>query len=330
MGWRFEFTAEDISQIRFVFSPMWECVMSLRVLQDPALAALHLPWVKETRNLLEGHKPRLNLETAFALIKVPKYMPDFLTPPPSTPFPNFKAELEQLSCASSQTIKSEISKTYPETALRPRVIQTFLDEPQIQLQRLTETLEHYWQLCLEPHWSRIRLMLEQDVIARARNLALGGAEGLFSELHPSVQFEDNVLLKKIPETHMKIMPSGRGLLLVPSMFCWSKVMTLDNPNVQPMLIYPALGVANLWYQPPKPNHALEKLLGSSCARVLTALKTPSTTLELAKRFQLAAGGISLQLSKLKDAGLIQAQRNGREVFYRLSSNGEAFLELLEP
>jgi DNA-binding transcriptional ArsR family regulator len=329
MSWRLEFTAEDISQIRFVFSPLWECVMSLRVLQDPALAALHLPWVRETRNLLELHKPKLNLETLFALVKVPKYMPDFLTPPPITPFPDFESELEQMRQTPIKTVKTEIARTF-QGMTRPRIIQDFLLAPETNLIDLAQTLQAYWTLCLAPHWTKIRMMLELDVITRARKLVLGGAEELFSDLHGSVTFKNNTLTKEILDTEMKTIPSGRGLVLVPSMFCWSRVMTLEDPNVQPMLVYPALGVANLWFEIPKPTNALEKLLGASCARVLTALKAPNTTLSLAKQFKLAAGGISLQLAKLRDAGLIESERQGREVYYRLSSNGEAFLALLEP
>lgn len=72
------------------------------------------------------------------------------------------------------------------------------------------------------------------------------------------------------------------------------------------------------------------LLGASCARVLVAVKTQSTTLELARRFGLAAGGVSVQLSKLKKAGMVDTRRAGREVYYRLSSRGRALLALFEP
>jgi hypothetical protein len=42
---------EDLSRVRFAFSPLWETVASFRVLLDPGRHALHLPWVEQ----LEPH-----------------------------------------------------------------------------------------------------------------------------------------------------------------------------------------------------------------------------------------------------------------------------------
>lgn len=37
---------EDLSRVRFAFSPLLETVMSFRVLLDPGRHALHLPWAE--------------------------------------------------------------------------------------------------------------------------------------------------------------------------------------------------------------------------------------------------------------------------------------------
>jgi len=45
-------SAEDLSEFRFAFSPMWETIASLRVLRDPSRYAFHLPWISEHRSVL--------------------------------------------------------------------------------------------------------------------------------------------------------------------------------------------------------------------------------------------------------------------------------------
>lgn len=42
---------EDLADTRFALSPLGETVFSLRVLRDPGLSALHLPW---RRSVLGG------------------------------------------------------------------------------------------------------------------------------------------------------------------------------------------------------------------------------------------------------------------------------------
>ena len=68
---------------------MWELVGSIRALQDPSTAALHLPWVVELRRRL----PELDLAELVALAPARGYVPDFLSPPPTTPLATFEDEI---------------------------------------------------------------------------------------------------------------------------------------------------------------------------------------------------------------------------------------------
>ena len=88
---RVHFTPEDLAEIRFAFSPTWELVMSaMKALKNPAKHALHLPWVQEARTAIDGR----DLGILFALTSGTHYVPDFVTPPPTTPFPELEEELE--------------------------------------------------------------------------------------------------------------------------------------------------------------------------------------------------------------------------------------------
>jgi DNA-binding transcriptional ArsR family regulator len=346
---RFHLSPLDLTRTRFAFSPLWEVVRSYYVLQNADRAAIHIPWLREAKPFLET----LDLSPLAALVKSKhNYVPDFLTPPPNTAFPSFEEEIATLLSSSNEIVRKEVRKTWQDEV--PDIAQPYLDNPRKALESLAELLQVYWHETLEHHWPRLRLILENDVSSRARNLALGGAEALFADLNPVVHYRSEKLevhggcgneyeiqaknsrtaksileIRKHPEEILNIQPKGRGLLLVPSVFVWPKVMTIIDPPWQPTLIYSPRGAANAWLTEAPTSEALELLLGQSCALILLSLTAPATTLELSRKLNLAAGGVSHHLSKLSEAGLITAQRQGREVYYHLTNTGEGLLELFE-
>jgi DNA-binding transcriptional ArsR family regulator len=330
MAQTFHFTHTDLGKIRFAFSPLWECVSSLRVLRDPGLGAMHLPWIKEARR----SSKHLDLEPLLSLVRDPKegnnYIPDFLTPPPNTPFPDLHSELETMRQTPHQIVRKDIRFNYQDLPEIPQPAKLFLTKPQQALDDLAEQLQNYWTATLESHWVRLRLLLESDVMLRARQLALGGAAPLFAELHPSLSFvatPDGGQLVQQKSFDHEIHLSERGLVLVPSAFLSNKVMSMHFEPWQPTLIYPARGSANLWSSPLEPSAALEALLGNGCAKVLEALTVPTGTLELAKRLRVAPSNVSHHVKRLVQAGLLESHRQGRVVFYRHSSRAETLLGL---
>lgn len=347
---RFHLSPRDLSRTRFAFSALWEVVCSYRVVQNADKAAIHLPWLREAKPVLA----KLDLTPLAALVKPHGYIPDFLTPPPTTPFPKFEDELEALLSISDDIVRRDLKDTWGKEL--PSIAKPYVESPRAALENLCELLTEYWQGTLEHHWPRLRLLLENDVAARARQLALGGAEALFADLNNTVHYQspDEVLevrggcgsefdvqtrsarfekgileIRKHPERVFEVDPKGRGLLLVPSVFVWPKVMTMIEPPWQPTLIYTARGAANAWLTEAASNDALELLLGQSSAQILLSLTAPATTLELSRKLKLAAGGVSHHLSKLSEAGLVTAQRQGREVYYHLTNTGEELINLFE-
>ena len=321
-------SALDLTKTRFAYSPLWETVMGYRVMTDPSRFAIHLPWVCEAQHSTMG----LDLELLRAVVRPHGYIPDFVTPPPVTALPEFEDEVKTLLVTPIQTVRNEISKLLEANPVLSDELEVFQVDPQGALQRLADQLRAYWSHALEPHWPRLRAMLENDILLRARNLALGGAEALFRNLNPLLRFENGVLsldqsLCSCDDGDVQL--GGRGLLLMPSAFVWPRLSTILDAPWQPTLAYTPRGVANLWMMDPPPvAHALELLLGQGRASVLLSLEPPSSTLEIAQRLGLVASGVSEHLSVLRLAGLIESQRRGRFVYYRLSQTGVALLGLL--
>ena len=319
----------DLTKTRFAYSPLWETVMGYRVMLDSSRFAIHLPWVCEAQESTRD----LDLRLLSALVQPRGYIPDFITPPPLTALPEFEGEISMLLATPPQTVQRETLKLLEGRPDLRDQLEVFKCDPRGALLGVADELRIYWSSVLEPHWPRLRAMLENDILLRARNLALGGAEALFKDLNPLLRFSDGVLsldqsLCSGDDGDLQL--GGRGLLLMPSAFVWPKLSTILEGTWQPTLAYTPRGVANLWINdPPALAHSLELLLGQGRAQVLLSLEPPSSTLEIARRLGLAASGVSEHLSVLRSAGLTESQRRGRFVYYRLSQTGVALLELLD-
>jgi DNA-binding transcriptional ArsR family regulator len=191
------------------------------------------------------------------------------------------------------------------------------------LRRIVDALDAYWQVCLRPSWPRMRAVLEADIVYRSRRLALGGARALFADLDRRVRWDDGVLyVDRMHDEHRVIDIDGRGLPLVPSLFCRGAV-TYISGDEPPLVTYPARGRATVWEAVPVvAGAALVELLGAARARLLTLLDRPATTTELAHRMAVSPSAVSQHLRVLRGAGLLSRARSGRSVLYLRSELGD--------
>ena len=329
---RIRLTSEDLSRVRFAFSPLQEAVMSIRALSDPGRHVVHLPWVEKTQKTLEGLDAEEDLSFVLAIACGDGYVPDFLTPAPTTPLPTFEAEIARLSGTQPRTVEEEVGLLVGNGAsLDPdqaHVVDRYLADPEGSLKRLIKALVLYHEVAIAPYWARMRALLEGDVLRRAQALAFGGPEALFADLHRSVRYRDGLVEVDKDCLQGEVRPSGRGLMLVPSVFAWPRLYMIVEPPWQPTLVYPPRGAAKLWLpSPERAGDALAAVLGLGRASVLKSLLVPRTTTEIARQTGTSPGTVSEHLSRLRRAGLVEPHRRGRGVFYRLSYEGEAVLEL---
>lgn len=321
-----EFGADDLARVRFALSPLVELIGSLRLLRDPALAAMHLPWVREALPMARG----MDLTDAFALTPMPSavpeyFMPDFLTPPPTTPVATLTEELERLVATPDEQVRAEIRRVAGAAELS-RPLRALAEDPRGGLQRLAGTLARYWAAVLSPNWPRLQQVLDADLGHRARRLTAGGAESLFADLHPAIHWSERRLAIDLLSADVVDL-AGRGLVLVPSVFFWQRPMAVVEPPWQPTLAYPARGIGLLWASPESSSaDALAGVLGRTRTDLLALLAVPRTTTELAAWLGLAPGGVSTHLTALRRAGLVASQREGRRVLYLRSELGRQLLE----
>jgi DNA-binding transcriptional ArsR family regulator len=321
---RIRTSAEDLMQTRFAFSPLWEVVASCRALVDPARHAIHLPWMARAREELRG----LDLGPLWVLVQPEGYIPDFLTPPPTTPFPDFSAEIEEVRRTPPQRVRVEVGRLIDQSGPdRARELGAYLADPGGSVGRLTQTLLGYHERVLAPYWPRLNTLLEGDVLRRARTLAFEGPEALFAGLHRAVRYRRGAI-EVDKRWEQEVDPEGRGVLLIPVAFAWPDLYVISDAPWQPTLVYSPRGVATLWQSSRPPTQdALNAALGRGRASVLKSLSAPSTTTELARALSASPATVSQHLARLRRAGLVEAHRRGRRVYYHLSANGVSLLEL---
>lgn len=352
----FELGVEDLAHTRFALSPLGETVLSLRVLRDPGLSALHLPWRRSVLDQfdrlgglggldrpggLDGLDrpggPDADRRLLMSLVADRLTLPDFLTPRPTGFEPTFEEELAVVRRTPPGLVRRDLLAAHAPDPL-PEPLHAAAapeDAPVSALRdRICALLHRYWELAVQPAWTRIRLVAEADMTYRARQLARGGARLLFADMHPQLRWEDDGtrgvlhIDRTIGGYHAKAC--GRGLLLVPSVFAHKPAPPV-GPEEPPSLLYPSRGVATLWGPAPAPDPdgratagppPLDALLGAPRARLLGLLAEPLATIELARLLRVTPSAVSQHLRVLYAAGLVARARQGRQVLYRRSPLGD--------
>ncbi|MEU1943092.1 helix-turn-helix domain-containing protein [Streptomyces sp. NPDC020125] len=317
----FVLDVEDLADTRFAVSPLNETVFSLRVLHDPGLSAVHLPWRRSVLGGLGG----LDTELLMSLVARRRTLPDFLTPRPASFAPAFEDELAVVRRTPPGLVRRDLMATHAPDPLPPalRDVTAADDAPVAALRdTICALLRQYWEIAIKPRWPQMRLVVEADMTYRARQLAMGGARLLFADMHPNLRWHNGVLcIAKMISRH-QVAASGRGLLLLPSVFAHKPAPPV-SPEEPPSLVHPSRGVATLWASAPTDGApALVSLIGAPRARLLGLLDEPLPTVELARRLRVTPSAVSQHLRVLHATGLVTRARHGRQVLYRRSTLGD--------
>ncbi|MHB9758765.1 ArsR/SmtB family transcription factor [Streptomyces sp. BYX5S] len=318
------FGREDLLRCRFAISPLWETQEAIRTLKRPDRHGYHLPWLRRVRAAAEG----LDLAPVWLLMPQRGHTPDFLGPPPIGPAATFDEEIAALRATAPDEALRGITQSLACTpgAARSPLGRALAAEPARAVRELADLLELAWQALVEPEWPRLRALLEADVAHHSRRLAEVGLEGLLKELHPRVDWEPGTLTLTARASEHRRDLDGRGLVLLPSVFCWPDVVSGFEPPWQPTVAYPARGVGALWSAPAaRTPDALANLLGRGRADVLDALAEPASTSALAHRLGRAPSSVSAHLSALRGAGLLTSRRHGHQVLYERTPLGSALV-----
>lgn len=316
----------DLASASFACSPLQEAALSLRMWTHPGWYAEQIAWFAGMRAEFDALAGR---ELLLSLVASNKWLPDLLTPRPTTTWPAFEDELALVRATPPELVRPDLERTFlPHDRVVPAPLLDGLADPVALLDRIATALTEYWDRCLAPEWwPRARSVLQADLVYRARIMAEGGADALFTDLANRLRWRDGVLTirwdRRPPVDPNQVEVDGRGLVLIPTCFAHGAITALD-PGPAPVIMYPARGLAtmteNRQASPAFP--ALRRLLGEPRARLLVLLDEPASTTELAHRLGVTPGAISHHLRVLHEARLVTRARHGRMVLYTRSPLGD--------
>ncbi|WP_339152952.1 helix-turn-helix domain-containing protein [Streptomyces sp. F41] len=383
---RIHFTAQDLAYVRLARSPdpLWEIVCSLCRLQTDEGPIAFGPWRRAVAAQLrapggngEGTGGRRAVALALrSLVPCGPYIPDFLTPAVdggtidlrqgvdrvlSTPRSRLRRELTLLTesaRAGARGPGAAVPGAPPPRSLRPFAGEQLARGDAGALRALGGLLTAYDAGFVAPYRPWIDAAVASDVAWRSRELAAGGVRALLETFRPMARWSPPVLEVAYP-VERDLHLAGRGLLLVPSYFCWRRPITLFDAALLPVLVYPVekpveksvelalagagggpdpkadVGVGpeggfgvGLPTGPVASGASLARLLGPTRAALLyeVASRDCATTSELALAVGCSLPNISQQLAILREAGLTACRKEGRCVLHLPTPLGQRLLE----
>jgi DNA-binding transcriptional ArsR family regulator len=203
---------------------------------------------------------------------------------------------------------------------KPAAADTLARGEAAALKRLGSQLLTYHEAFIGPVWHRIETTVAADVAWRSRALATGGLRMLLETFRPMITWRAPVMEVDYP-VDRDLRLEGRGLLLVPSYFCWRRPIALVDETLPPVLVYPVdkTVVPDTPVTPAK----LVKLLGPTRAGLLyeTAARSSVSTSTLAGTVLVSLPSVSQQLTVLREAGLVTSHRDGKYVLHSVTPLG---------
>lgn len=309
-------TEQDVGEVRFGISPLCEMGLSLRILKDPARFPLQLPWLRRT----ESARSNLDTDVLLALINTRLCTPDVLNPRPGSPLTRIADELDRLRATDPTVFIGQIENMHGEV---PRALK---GDQKAALARTVDTLENYWESCFQPHWLRMRTLLEADIAYRGRQIAQVGLTSMINTIDTKVSIANAVISVHLQHQLAASEPvGGRGITFVPTIFT-NDASAPSDPGGPPMILYAARGQGTMWEVATSATDAgAIKLLGRTRASLLSVLSEPSSSTELGIRLGVTTSAVNQHLRALHAGRLVASTRHGRAVLYMRSELGTALL-----
>ncbi|GHH77058.1 hypothetical protein GCM10017772_37080 [Promicromonospora soli] len=195
------------------------------------------------------------------------------------------------------------------------------------LNRLGVAMRRYHQAVVAPYVGQAAAVAGQWVTGLANDALAHGVGAVQSTLGPTTRWRAPVLEVDYP-VRRDVHLDGRGLSLVPTFFGVKHPITLADPQLQPVLVYPVS--REPFWRPLLTTDgqadALSELLGETRATVLRLIDTELTTTTLAALAMTSPSTVSRHTAILRRAGLITTRRSGTGVLHRRTALGASLVQ----
>lgn len=305
--------ADDLTRLRFAYSPLAEAIGSLNVLHSGQVHPWHRCWAEDTRQRLRGQDTTL-LQAIAPQGKITPTPPLDLAAAASV-----QHQLQLIACWPPGQLRAELEGAWHGRPMVTAARDVIADGP-AGARRVAAALAAYWDIAIAPHWDRMRAALEADIAYRARHAALGGIIAMINDLHPQLRLDQSTihLAKTFSTCNGTLKTSGKGVLLMPSIFSGPDI-TLDPAALgMPSIAYSPRGLGAIWHTSTGTagRDPVSALMGKGRTAILRSTGLPKTTTDLARELHLSGATISVHLTTLKRCGMVTSWRSGQRVFYQ--------------
>jgi DNA-binding transcriptional ArsR family regulator len=327
---RIHFTATDLARTRVAptLGPLAETLLATRLLQHDDSDPFH-GWRQQARR----HTP-LHTSPLGWLYGGNGYLPDLFTIVGRVD--SLDKGLDALLAAPASLLRGELDILADQRPL-PAAAQVLATGDRAARIELIAAIRQVHDAAIGPRWGRLRAYLDATDAGYGRLLASGGVERLLAGIHPLARWQPPVLEIGSPHRSRDVSLRGRGLVLIPSVFCWPAPMaffSLADQAAPFLLLVPAVrdlaDFAAALTAGERQARALVALLGRTRAAVLEAVADGCTTSELARRVGVSLAAASQHAQVLRDSGLLVTRRAGKSVHHNLTGLGVALLNAASP
>jgi DNA-binding transcriptional ArsR family regulator len=308
-----QLAADDLTRLRFAYSPLAEAVGSLNVLHSGHVKPWHRRWADDARQRLRG------LDTTLLQAIAP---PGTIIPTPPLDLaaaPSVPHQLQLIASWPPGQLRAELEGVWRGRPMATAAREVITDGP-AGARRVAAALAAYWNLAIAPHWDKMRAALEADIAYRARHAALGGITAMINDLHPQLRLDQSTirLAKTFSLCNGTLEASGKGVLLMPSIFSGPDIHFDHTALGMPAISYSPRGLGAIWHTGVSTagEDPVSALMGKGRTAILRSTGLPRTTTDLARELNLSGATISVHLTTLKRCGMVTCWRAGQRVFYQ--------------
>lgn len=308
-----QMAADDLTRLRFAYSPLAEAIRSLNVLHSGHVQPWHRRWADDTRQRLRG----LDTTLLQAIAPPGKILP---TPPLDLiAAASVQHQLELVANWPPGHLRAELESVWRGRPMATAAREVIADGP-AGARRIAAALATYWDIAIAPHWDRMRAALEADIAYRARHAALGGITTMVNDLHPQLRLDQSTihLARTFNTCNGTLEASGKGVLLMPSIFTGPDINFDPAALGMPSIAYSPRGLGAIWHNGTSTadEDPVSAVMGKGRTAILRNTELPRTTTELAGELHLSGATISVHLTTLRRCGMVTSWRSGQRVYYQ--------------
>jgi DNA-binding transcriptional ArsR family regulator len=303
--------ADDLTRLRFGYSPVAEAIDSLNALYSGRVHPLQRRWADDTRERLS------DLDTTLLRAIAPPGRIVITPPVDLSAAASVQHQLRLLADWPPHQLRAELEDVWRGRPMAAAARDVISDGP-AGARRVAAALATYWDIAIAPHWDQIRAVLEADIAYRAGQAARGGISAMINDLHPQLRLQQSTIRLSKPASRTYDV-GGTGVLLVPSVFGGSNLSFDPGSLGMPAIAYSPRGLGAVWEKNGARTDSYDPvsaLLGKGRTAILRSAGPPRTTTDLARELHLSGATVSVHLSTLKRCGMVTSWRSGRRVFYQ--------------